>query len=325
MAAQESLELAERSAATQAQLLDIAEAGLEAEEISASDVDQVRARVAATQAYVAQARQSLLHARLQMSTEIGFEVEEIEDAPLASESLPAPDQRAVASLRSVNLVEAALNNRDDLKAARALRESAAALAEAARRDLKRRTDLSVVLAYSALDEGHSPLSPDGWAQGLDGVLTGGMVGPSGQVNLSIDWPFKNNVAKGKFAEARATQQRAEIDARNLERLISARVEQLVGQLRQAAAEVERLERSAEYYRKTIEDEIERFKAGEATAVDVVLTEEQETSALLSVVAAKQAYATLLLELRFELGVLVDYRLEDSRIVVEGVDPTGYSI
>jgi outer membrane protein TolC len=324
VAAQESLELLKQSAATQNQLLEIAEALFEGEEIARVDLDQVRARVASMNAFVAQGRQSLLQARVSLANEIGFEVDKVDDAPLAKDGLPeVPASEVIKGWKLGDLVDVAIANRSDLRSARMLRESGQVLAEAARRDLKRTTDLSVVLAYSALHEGESPVAPMGWASGLEGVLAGGMTGPSGQVNLNIDWPFKNNLAKGSYAEARATAHRAEIDARNMKRVISAKVEELLGALRQAAAEIERLEASVGYYRETLEAEVEKFKAGEATAIDVVLTEEQVTSAQLGLVAAKQAFATLMTELRYELGNLIAFRQDQATIVVEEVQPVGH--
>ena len=59
-------------------------------------------------------------------------------------------------------------------------------------------------------------------------------------------------------------------------------------------------------------QVEKFKLGQATAVDLILTEERQTSAVLSLISAKQRYAVLLARLRYELGVLVDGRIEDDR-------------
>ena len=42
--------------------------------------------------------------------------------------------------------------------------------------------------------------------------------------------------------------------------------------------------------------------------------------MLSLISAKQRYAVLLARLRYELGVLLNGRIEDGRIIIEQVDP-----
>ena len=91
-------------------------------------------------------------------------------------------------------------------------------------------------------------------------------------------------------------------------------------LRKAADEVQQRQASVDFYRQALGNEVEKFKLGQATAVDLILTEEEQTSALLSLVSAKQRYAVLLARLRYELGVLVNGRIEDGRIIIEQVDP-----
>ena len=51
-------------------------------------------------------------------------------------------------------------------------------------------------------------------------------------------------------------------------------------------------------------EVDRFRAGEVTVIDVLVTEAQQTDAQLALVAAEQDLATLIARLRFESGTLV---------------------
>ena len=68
---------------------------------------------------------------------------------------------------------------------------------------------------------------------------------------------------------------------------------------------------------TIAAEIGRFRAGESTLVDTIVTEDLQTEALLAEVSAEQEWARLIAELRFQAGSLVQHaggasavRLED---------------
>ena len=49
----------------------------------------------------------------------------------------------------------------------------------------------------------------------------------------------------------------------------------------------------------------RFRAGEASLIDTILTEERLTFALIDLVRARQTYATVLANLKFEAGILLE--------------------
>ena len=58
------------------------------------------------------------------------------------------------------------------------------------------------------------------------------------------------------------------------------------------------------YDQTITNEQTRFRSGDSSLLDTILTEQQATSARLSYISAQQDYASLLAALRHEAGVLV---------------------
>ena len=62
--------------------------------------------------------------------------------------------------------------------------------------------------------------------------------------------------------------------------------------------------ASQYYDQTITAELTRFRAGEATLINTITTEQQATETDLSIIAAQQAVANLLAQLRFESGTLV---------------------
>ena len=63
----------------------------------------------------------------------------------------------------------------------------------------------------------------------------------------------------------------------------------------------------------MEDENEKFRGGQSTLIDTITTRQLGTSAELAYSAALQQWATLLGQLRFETGTLVDE--EGGRFVV----------
>ncbi|MGE5236822.1 MAG: TolC family protein [Acidobacteriota bacterium] len=324
VAAQSQLAILERSAATEARLVEIGKALVEGGEVARADLTYVRARLAATEASVGQARQGVLQARITLANTIGLGVEETADAPLASESFPpAPGQDVLDAWDRERRAGDAFAGRADLASARTLRESARVLAEAARADLRRRLDLSLSCYYAGLWEGNSASDYHNVLLGFSNALTGFKPGPSALVSFTVTWPFKNNVAIGQLVQARSLFQQSAIKARDAERVASSRAEELLGAVRRAADEVRSHEAAVGYYKRILADEEERFKLGESTAINVVLTEENSLSEELSLVTARQQLATLISQLRFELGDLVHYRIEDGRVEVDRVDPLGY--
>lgn len=239
-AAQERLELFMASEQRQAFLVAMGEALQKAGELAEADLITVRARLASTRTTVAQAWQSVAEARIALAEAMGVAVEQLEEAPLAAETLPPPPAESeVDAWRQQQRAQAARARRADLRAAHRLEESARELAEAARLDLRRSSTLSFQAWYQGLWEGKSPRDMRNVLVGWERALFGGQVGPSARLLLTVEWPFANNVARGRYLEARALYHSGGIQARNLERVIAGRVEELVGAVLKARTEVAR--------------------------------------------------------------------------------------
>lgn len=320
-AAQQRLELLSASEVKQASLVAIGEALVAAGELAPADLVAVRARLASTRAAVAQAHQAVAEARITLAQAMGVAVEDIAQAPVAAEGFPPPPSPAeLDGFRAQQRAQQALTRRADVKAARQLEESARQLAEAARLDLRRASTLSFQVWYQGLWEGRSPRDMRNVLVGYQRALFGGQVGPSARLAITVEWPFANQVAQGRYGELRALYHSSGIQTRNLERVLSTRVEELSGAAEKARAELVRSQEAVRAYEELIAVEVERFRLGEATAADVVLTEENRVAAGLALVAAEQRLATAVAQLRFELGGLVRYSINDNRVVVDEVLP-----
>jgi len=321
--AQQSLTLLERSENQESELVKIGEQLADADEIAPADLVYVKARLEATRGTVAQAREGLLRARVSLAKTIGLAVERLQDTPLASGDFPPPPSAAlIESWRSSPLARSAVARRSDVLAAHRLADAAKVLAEASRADLKRETTLSFTVFYSGLFESPDPMDARNFGRGYYDALFSNFTGPSAMVTLNFNLPFRNNVALGRYEQSRALQLRSDITAGNLERVVSTRVEELVGAIAKAADSISQHEAAVASHREVLQAETEKFKAGESTVVDVVLTEENEVSELLQLVSARLRLATLMAQLRFEMGTLVDYRIEDGQVIVTDVWPTG---
>jgi outer membrane protein TolC len=323
VAAQERLALLEKSAATEQRLLEMGQALVEAGEFAPADMVYVNARLAATQGSVESARRALLEARLALANSLGLAVEQEGDAPLAAGGFaPAADRATLDRWRAMERGGEGLDLRGDVQAVRRLEQSSRVLAEAGRADLRRRTDLGLAVYYSALHESNESADWDSAWRGIAHGLGGYYTGPSAVISLKIDWPFKNNLARGRYAENLALLEQSRIERLDLERVASLRAEQALGSLERALAELRSSEAAVAHHRTMLDAEIEKYQLGASTAIDVVLTEENLINESVRLIQARQKAAGLEARLRFELGSMVRYRIDGDRVVIEGVTPAG---
>jgi outer membrane protein TolC len=318
VAAQERLDLLDRSVEANRRIVEIGKALVDAGEMVEGDLAQTRARLAEVRAQYVSARLALLQARLALADAMGIVVKRADEAPVAADGWPElPGDDAIAAIDGTRLAEIALSNRRDLAAARLDSESAATLARAARSDLAVTTDLSVTVAYRGFDGDNYLLG--GWGEALFGWYPG----PSAIVSLGFDWPFGNNVARGRLAQTTSAEHVASIRERDLERVITNNIDKLAGSLLEAVREVKDREAASEYNDAMVKSELEKFQLGESGVVNMIFTEQEQIFQLLSLATARQNLASLLSQLRFETGILVQHRIENDSVVVDGLALTGY--
>jgi outer membrane protein TolC len=192
------------------------------------------------------------------------------------------------------LVTAAGARRADLESATLRERAAQASARGAETDKRSRLDVVSETYMSAIDEKKIANTLDRW------------VGPSQSVRLELEHPFGNNVAEGRYAQRRAEASQRLIDAQDLRRQIQLAVVRTTMQVRQAAGRLEQSRLGVDASQRTTTAEIERFRSGEATLIDTLITEQQLVDARLALVSAQAELATFLAQLRFETGTLVRF-------------------
>ena len=322
-AAQERLRLLEASEELEGRLLEMARSLVEADELPQADLAFVEARLERTRGSVAAARQGVIRARVALASAMGIDARDLEEAPLARDPLPTLPPGTTPPAWDVDaLVRLALDRRHDLAAAGDLLESAGILAEASRFDLKRRVDLQLVLAWAGLEEGGDITQATDFFKGWGNALTDFAAGPSFRVMLDFELPFANRVAQGRYVQSRSLEEQSRIKRRDLERTIRNTVSELAVTLRRAMREVQRRTEGLERQNAALAAEIQKFEAGEGTAVDLVLTQERQVQQDLLLVAARQTMATLVTRLLYETGTLADLRIDGGRVVVEALHPVG---
>jgi outer membrane protein TolC len=208
--------------------------------------------------------------------------------PSASQAFP----QTAATGAVGTLIEQAVGRRVDLQAATRSIDAGTTLVDAARDDLRSRFDLQVGTWFTALGEGSGPKALDRW------------VGPSAGIGLNYEKPLGNNQAQGLLVQREADVAQRQIAQRDLDRRIRLAVVESAGTLEQAAARVAQAEAAVGFYQTTVNAEMQRFRAGDVTLLDTVITQQQQIDAQLSLIFARQELAQRLAQLQFQTGTLV---------------------
>lgn len=293
-AAQERAGIFEGSVKLQEQLVKLTRELIEADELPRAELARVLASEANARAQLQGARRDLVASRLGLIQAMGLDTESQANAPLAGGAFPAaPAPPAIERLlASEALVDEAVERRYDVAAARKLKGSSRILARAAQINVRSQLDLTASLWTTATGEKSLSEATDRW------------VTPSWSLGLAYEKPFGNSEARGRLAQSEARARQDQISAADLERNVRIGVVLALASLAEARDRLANTEEAAKYFEATIAAEIEKFKVGDSTLVDTLLTEEQRTGSLLARLDALRQVAILLAQLRFETGTLV---------------------
>ena len=296
--AQMRLDLYRKSAESQKELLELSQALVDADEMPCVELARIKAREINARAVVSDAERTLHQARLNLAQAIGLKVDDIRNAPLASEPFPEPPEAfVVETLEPADFVRSAIAQRQDHKAALKLAESARVLVRAAEVDLKPQADFGLTVSYSGLDQDANIGS------GLEGAVLSDLTGPSFSGRFDLDWPLANNSARGNLTKAAATWRKSTIVANDLKRTIKSKVVCALESLKETVVQLTKNAEAAGFYKTTMNAEMEKYRAGSSTLIDIIHTEEELTDSLQDLVTTQKEYANYLAALRFETASL----------------------
>jgi outer membrane protein TolC len=294
-AATESLDATARSLDLQTRVVDITSALIQAGEMPAVELARASAGAARAKAAVKDAERRVHEARVGLALSMGLSATTDDvTLPTAKDGFPALASVSVpAQAVAEGLSAEAVLHRRDLSAARKFEEASRILERGASLDTKPRLDVTGEAYYTALGERAFQRVVDRW------------VGPSVGVGVEFEKPFGNNRLEGALAQRAAERRQQQIGAADLERQIRLGVVRAATTLQEAAEHAREAASAVEFYQKTVDSELERFRVGESTLINTLITERQWTDARLSAVAAHQRLASLLAELRYETGTLLN--------------------
>jgi outer membrane protein TolC len=198
--------------------------------------------------------------------------------------------------RLTRLIELAMQRRPDLKAAQQRQDSARTLTGAAQTNLKPQLDVTVSVGYAGLAEGGSAGAIGGLNQNRGGANIG--------TSISYQWPFDNNVARGRYRQQAAAYDQSTIRAASMERSIGTGVESALSSLARSALQLRKSEEAVELYRISLENEKTKYKLSISTMLDVLTINDRLLSARLSSISYQLNTFNALAQLNFQTGALL---------------------
>ncbi|HVO52396.1 MAG TPA: TolC family protein [Thermoanaerobaculia bacterium] len=296
VAAEENLRIARQTFDLDTKRVEVTKALIEGDEIPRAEISRVLASQASDEAALRSAERSLWEARVTLALAMGVAVQNEANAPLAADAFPAPvDDAQLRAIDVPGLADQAVDRRYDRQAALKIREAGGVLLVAARTGLRPQLDFHGKISANSVAESSLAATSDGWSV------------PSFTLELDFSAPFANNAAHGRLLQSESTYAQQSISATDLERNIRANVVQETRSLQATRAQLARAKESVEAYGRTIESENEKFRSGQSSLIDTILTQQLQTSALQTYAAAQQQYATLLAQLRYETATLMTER------------------
>lgn len=294
LASQERVRVLANAVALEQRLVEMTQALIDGQEMPRAELPRALAAEANARSQLESARRELVKARLELALAMGVGVESEANAPLAEGPFPmVPKQDEISALSDRGLALAAVDRRFDRRSALVSSEARRIETRGALLDQKSKLDLGITVSSRAIGEDSLSNATDTWAN------------PSWRLKLTTEHPFRNNERAGRYAQSVARFDQQTIQTGDLDRNIKLNVVLARRSLEEAIARHDAAVEAAELFHQTVEAELEKLRLGSSTLVDAIVTEQQQTQANLSLIAAQQEVATLLARLRFETGTLVD--------------------
>lgn len=296
LAAGKSLDIARESEASVRRMVGETRKLIEADELPAADLNMLRASLLDKTAARIFAEQALLNAQQRLGQAMGLPYLQI-SALEAADGFPSlPTGLSALESQLARLIGMAMQRRPDLKAAQLHQDSARTLTGAAQTNLKPQLDVTVSVGYAGLAEGGSAGALGGLTQNRGGANIG--------TSISYQWPFDNNVARGRYRQQAAVYDQSTIRAASVERAIGIGVESALTGLARGALQLRESEEAVELYRISLENEKTKYLLGTSTMIDVLTVNDRLLNARLSNISYRLNTLNALAQLNFQTGALL---------------------
>ncbi len=301
VAADQQLSLVQKQVAARAKLLELGDALLAADEISAGELIEPKAQAQQASADLITAEQGRADANENLRQVLGLD---LSAAPILVTMKDFPSLSAACLPDTPSLVELAERARGDLMNLRFTRLAAERDSVRAHDALRPRLDFTVTIGFVGREENNAIF------QGIERSLNDELAGPSILFTFSGELDYRNNRAQGALVTSLEIAEQAKL--RETETLWQTRRELVETRTRvkNLLREMRQRQIAVESYRKLNSDTQAALQAGELSPADALTTELQAFDAESSLINIQQRYLSSIAELGFRSGALIDAQHAD---------------
>lgn len=309
VAAKETLKILSQSEARALELEQTVVKLSNANLFSSAFVDQARSNTRAKQTLRVNEQLRLYKSRQALGIAMGLVAEEFINPPIAEGHFPdIKTPKTIDESTYSEYIALALGKRKDYLATQKSRDASYILREAARLDLRPRADLSLSFRYQGIDTGNRPFTQ--FANKDDGLSVFGAI--------SLDFPFKNNIFKGRYKESMALTEQSTLLQLKASQVIASGVmvsmEEVLNSHKALIVSLAGEESSG----IAVEKEHKRFTFGDTSLLDVIKLEDGYIIAQLNTIQAILNHVNALARLRFTTGTLMEIIEDHVSILIEQI-------
>ncbi|OUD16057.1 TolC family protein [Thioflexithrix psekupsensis] len=270
----------------------------------AAELARLEAYVYDKKSRTIKATQDVENAKIALANTIGIPAAEAASIGPPKDEFPKGGwDRRLAAMEELNyaqhLLQLALQNRADLKAAKLNQEAEMVRQEKARKDLYPTLNLNLSAGYEGLEVGNDTAAYfDSFNTRVHGADTA--------ATLLFNYPIGNNVAKGQLQLANANYQRASIQVNELTRGVGLQLNGALGKTVQYIKEATQQQSAVTSYEQTLDSLTKNMNLSENPLAVFQWTDNEDklNQAYNGLIDSLTELAKQIAQLRFQTGTLV---------------------
>ncbi len=297
LAARRNRDLLLDSARRAERILEAVETLARGGELDSAQRNQARALVSSRRAQSEEGDLTYYQSRQALALAMGLGGHQLATPPDVAGEFPTPiPVEQVAPVMNEKYISEALGRRGDFLAAGLAADAQQVLLDEAKGNLKPRLDFQLRVGYAGDDRRPDRLRPAY-------ALSNDLAGVNALGSLSLQWPVRNNVARGAFVSQRARTDEARLNLTQAANGITTTVLIALETLRKTLAQYELSDKAVTGYRQTVTQTNEKMNAGEASLNELIDIEDRYADARRAQIATLRTYAVTLAQLRLLTGTL----------------------
>jgi outer membrane protein TolC len=299
LAAKMSFELIADTQERSKKLLELVDKLVRAGSLEPAALNQAKANSLSGQVDVSAGETDFYRSRQALALAMGMTPKELPYAPNPGSQFPSVIDAAIFNQVDISrFIEEALTKRGDYLAAQTDIETAQTLFIKAQNDTKPKLDLGLKLGYAGEDEVST-------ASRYSNSLGRNVTGLNSFVSLSLELPVANNAARGNMIYRKSQVREAQFIQNDIANRIASDILVAYRALSSAINEHQLASESEKSYKKAVEFENQKYKAGSSTLTALIDIEDRYFRARLASIEALRKYSVAMAQFRLVTGTMLD--------------------